>query len=116
MTLPFKKPLDSSAKSKGVAVAAPSQPKEGALAPPRRIMLVEDNAINRKVVSRMLERTKRFVVDTYSDGKMAVEAVERKDAVWDAVLKDIYMPVTRRPSAVRYASFVAIVETRGDRS
>ena len=54
-----------------------------------RILVAEDNPINRKVASRLLERM-GHQVDTAWDGQQAVTAVERTE--YDLVLMDCQMP------------------------
>jgi len=60
-----------------------------------RIMLVEDNAINQKIVKRLLEREKNVTVDVFSNGLLAVHAMMTGDRVWDVVLMDVFMPVKK---------------------
>jgi CheY-like chemotaxis protein/HPt (histidine-containing phosphotransfer) domain-containing protein len=55
-----------------------------------RILLAEDNEINRRVASKMLERAGHTVV-TASDGREAVAVFERGH--FDLVLMDVQMPV-----------------------
>ena len=57
--------------------------------PPLCILLVEDNLINQKVASRMLEKNGHRVV-TANNGKEALRALE--DHEFDAVLMDVQMP------------------------
>lgn len=54
-----------------------------------RILLVEDNAINREVASELLADA-GIIVETANNGKEAVEAVNR--ASYDCVLMDVQMP------------------------
>jgi CheY-like chemotaxis protein len=54
-----------------------------------RILLVEDNTINREVASEILSNA-GIIVETANNGKEAVEAVNR--ATYDCVLMDIQMP------------------------
>lgn len=54
-----------------------------------RILIVEDNAISRKVVSEILDVV-GFTVDTVENGVKAVEVVKQKR--YDAVLMDVQMP------------------------
>ncbi len=62
------------------------------VAPPvvaRRVLVAEDNATNRLVASRMLERMGHSVM-AVEDGRAAVEAVRR--GAFDVVLMDVMMP------------------------
>jgi len=54
-----------------------------------RILLVEDNAINREVAFELLSGAK-LVVDTAENGPTAIEKV--RDNVYDLILMDIQMP------------------------
>ena len=54
-----------------------------------RVLLVEDNATNRKVALEILGSAD-IIIDTANNGKEAVEAVKRTN--YDAVLMDIQMP------------------------
>ena len=55
-----------------------------------RVLLVEDNAINRRLASEVLGEA-GVQVDSAEDGQQAVEAVQRSR--YDAVLMDLQMPV-----------------------
>ena len=56
---------------------------------PLRVLLVEDNFINQKVASRMLEKNGHTVV-TVNNGKEALDILA--DQQFDAVLMDVQMP------------------------
>ena len=59
----------------------------------RRILLVEDNELNREIVGVILEGA-GFVVEEAPDGTAAVAMVERlEESYYDAVLMDVQMPV-----------------------
>jgi PAS domain S-box-containing protein len=64
----------------------------------RNILLAEDNAINRMLIIRMLERMGHRV-DTVSNGVAAVEAVGAGS--YDLVLMDMQMPVMDGATATR---------------
>jgi signal transduction histidine kinase len=54
-----------------------------------RVLMAEDNAINQKLVSRLLEK-RGYSVVTVTDGHEALEALEREP--FDVVLMDVHMP------------------------
>ncbi len=62
------------------------EPQEGTRA---RILLVEDNEMNRDMLSRRLQR-RSFVVDLAVDGG---EALQRADQAPDIILLDMSLPV-----------------------
>lgn len=58
----------------------------------KRLLLVEDNEINCEIAKALLTE-EGFVVETVSDGDLAVEAVKNAGAgYFDFVLMDIQMP------------------------
>ncbi|MEW6167136.1 MAG: response regulator [Pseudomonadota bacterium] len=67
--------------------STPAVPRSGM--PTLRILLAEDNAINRQVGTRMLESL-GYRADVVENGAEAVEAVRK--ARYDLVLMDIHMP------------------------
>ncbi len=59
----------------------------------KRILLVEDNALNREIAEELLQEN-GFEVDTAEDGSVAVEKVKAAEAgYYDLVLMDVQMPV-----------------------
>ena len=59
----------------------------------RRILLVEDNELNREIATEILEMT-GAAVEEATDGKMAVDMVEEKPTgYYDLIFMDIQMPV-----------------------
>jgi two-component system, sensor histidine kinase and response regulator len=56
----------------------------------RRVLIVEDNAVNRKVSRRMVEKL-GLIVDTANDGREALAALV--DTSYDLILMDCQMPV-----------------------
>lgn len=87
-------------------VSVPAGPALGALAGPaiapapsrRRVLVAEDNPINRTLAVHMLGRL-GLEVSTVPDGRQAVDAVTRED--FDLVLMDRYMPELDGPDACR---------------
>ncbi len=65
------------------------QPDDTAATTPRRVLIAEDNATNRLVATRMLERMGHRV-EAVENGREAVAAVQRGG--FDLVLMDVMMP------------------------
>ncbi len=80
-----------------VPEAAPSEAPAASLAPaaepsgPARILLVEDNVVNQKVVLAVL-RKKKFHIDVAGDGREALSIMETSPP-YDLILMDVQMPV-----------------------
>ena len=73
-----------------VVVPAPTTPVSAVVAKRRpRILLAEDNLVNQKVASRVLEK-EGFQVDVAVDGRQAVDAWRR--GTYDLILMDCQMP------------------------
>ncbi|MFG6353775.1 MAG: response regulator, partial [Oscillospiraceae bacterium] len=67
----------------------------------KRVLLVEDNELNREIAQAILEET-GFTVETAPDGTDAVDMVRRAEEGWyDAVLMDVQMPVMDGYEATR---------------
>ena len=54
-----------------------------------RVLMAEDNAVNRKLVARLLEK-RGYSVVTVNDGHQALAALEKEP--FDVVLMDVHMP------------------------
>jgi signal transduction histidine kinase/CheY-like chemotaxis protein/HPt (histidine-containing phosphotransfer) domain-containing protein len=65
-----------------------------------RILLVEDNLVNQKVVLAMLRKHK-YSLDVAMDGQEAVAKLEAADRPYDLVLMDVQMPVLDGLEATR---------------
>jgi PAS domain S-box-containing protein len=65
----------------------------------KRVLVVDDDALNREVARSLLEIA-GVIVETACDGKEAVETVQRS-SVFDAVLMDMLMPVMDGLDATR---------------
>lgn len=60
---------------------------------PQRLLLVEDNELNRDIETELLEKM-GFVVDTAENGKTALEKMEQASpGDYDLIIMDIQMPV-----------------------
>ena len=67
----------------------------------KRLLLVEDNELNREIAQAILEET-GFTVETAPDGTDAVDMVRRsEEGYYDAVLMDVQMPVMDGYEATR---------------
>jgi PAS domain S-box-containing protein len=71
--------------------AAPLEAADTALLAGVRVLIVEDNATNRLIASRLLQAM-GAVVETADDGVRGVEAVERSGQGFDLIFMDIQMP------------------------
>lgn len=65
-----------------------------------RVLVVEDNAVNRRVVASMLTR-QGFDVQLMTDGQQAVSAITANEITPDAILMDCQMPVMDGYEAAR---------------
>ena len=54
------------------------------------ILVVDDNPVDRKLISAILQRTTNWTVDTVNDGQQAVDFLQRAAA--DLVVTDLQMP------------------------
>ncbi len=67
----------------------------------KRVLLVEDNELNREICQELLEMA-GFTVDTAEDGRIAVEKVREAPAgTYDVILMDIQMPIMDGYEATR---------------
>lgn len=63
------------------------------IAPGKRLLLVEDNFINQKVMLMILKSLGFEKVDTATDGAEAVQLIKQIPQAYDLILMDINMPV-----------------------
>ena len=67
----------------------------------KKILLVEDNEMNREIATELLEED-GFVVDTAEDGTIAVQKMENaKPGDYDLILMDVQMPIMNGYEATR---------------
>jgi PAS domain S-box-containing protein len=77
------------ASVEAVPATQPDSAPAGGLTPSLRVLLAEDNAVNCKVVTRLLEKRGHQVLVT-ANGKEALAAMEKD--MFDLVLMDVQMP------------------------
>lgn len=94
----------------GDGPAAPAGAPAGALPAPERrlhVLVADDNAVNRKVAARILERA-GHAVELVGDGEAALDALAeaaRSGAGFDLVLMDVNMPLMDGIEATRLFRF-----------
>ena len=67
----------------------------------KRVLLVEDNELNREIAQAILEET-GFIVESVPDGTDAVDTMRRvEEYYYDAILMDVQMPVMDGYEATR---------------
>lgn len=94
IVLPFKRVTPKPVTS----VKSPNTPQAPAFAG-KRILVVEDDPINRKVASKMLEKL-GFSILMANDGQQAVDMINQPGFAVDCVLMDLHMPVLNGMDAV----------------
>jgi CheY-like chemotaxis protein len=112
------KPPPLTGPSCGAAQLPPlsaADPREGNASSPKRILVVDDNLVNRKVAQRQLERL-GYLVDVVDGGKSALAAMS--NALFAVVLMDCEMPemdgyattaeIRRRDSDRRHTTIIAM--------
>ena len=84
-------------------IAVPPAPAPAGLPPAlvgQRVLLVEDNEINREIATELL-RDAGLVVDCAENGRIACEMLETGKLVYTAVMMDVQMPEMDGVSATR---------------
>lgn len=66
-----------------------------------RVLLVDDNEINLRLLITFMKHQKVMVIDTADDGRVAVDAVERNSEGYDLIFMDISMPIMDGIEATR---------------
>ncbi|KAH8690517.1 hypothetical protein BGW36DRAFT_56778 [Talaromyces proteolyticus] len=97
-------PITSEMSSnKTEAMSSLPEDQEIALAPsiPINVLVVDDNQINLRLLMTYLGRRNVASLDSAENGKMAVEAVERRPEGYDIIFMDISMPVMNGFEATR---------------
>jgi len=72
------------------SAAASTDPAPSAGNVSARVLVAEDNDVNRKFIARLLQR-RGYTVGLAGDGREALDALAREP--WDIVLMDVQMPV-----------------------
>ncbi len=90
----------AAARGKEAQIAPDSEPPAGPRLPGLRILVVDDSALNRDLVERLLtlEGTQ---VALAGDGQQAVQLLQTPSPAYDAVLMDVQMPVMDGRTATR---------------
>lgn len=88
--LAHKHPAEGSSAMTAVHAGRPSDAPSGTALQGLRILLVEDNVINQKVATALLEKH-RHQVRVAENGRIALQHLE--DATFDLILMDLQMPV-----------------------
>ncbi len=85
--------LDALASAFGVATRRGDAAARSSALPARRlhILVAEDNAVNRRVVTALLEK-RGHLVRAVENGREALTAVEREGGAFDVILMDVQMP------------------------
>jgi len=82
-TAPAAEPTVEPRLEQRTAVAAAKQ---------ARLLLVEDNAVNQRVVLAML-RKKNYAIDVANNGQEALDKLERATETYNLILMDVQMPI-----------------------
>jgi PAS domain S-box-containing protein len=102
--LPFERAADGVMAASVAATVTPVGPAPPGGAGPRltgsRVLVVDDNHINRLVIERALRR-EGVVVTLAVDGQQALDCLKASAGAFDAVLMDIQMPVLDGLAATR---------------
>jgi PAS domain S-box-containing protein len=96
--LPFADPLDDAQREPAPSPLSQAGLSQSDLDAPLRLLLVEDNAVNRELVCAMLGPFD-MIIDTANDGVEGVEAAQRQ--AYDLILMDVQMPVMDGLTATR---------------
>ncbi|RZM85410.1 hypothetical protein C3B51_00275 [Pseudoalteromonas rubra] len=91
---------DNTATQTQIPSVSSDESPEAAHARTYRILLVEDNDINRIVATKLLDRFNLEIV-VAENGQQAVDAIKACDGAFDLVLMDIQMPVMDGMEATR---------------
>jgi signal transduction histidine kinase/DNA-binding response OmpR family regulator len=89
-----ERPLDTK------PVAASSAISPAVATPGARLLLVEDNLVNQKVVLAIL-RKKGYQIDVANHGREALNKLDASDAAYNLILMDVQMPVLDGLEATR---------------
>ncbi|MCJ1283172.1 hypothetical protein MMC26_002499 [Xylographa opegraphella] len=93
----------SAASRKGETVTAPPIPptKNVPMKRPPRILLVDDNKINLRLLKTFMMKREYQLVDSADNGQLAVEAAKMQLDGYDVIFMDISMPVMNGFEATR---------------
>ncbi|MCJ1420684.1 hypothetical protein MMC32_007043 [Xylographa parallela] len=93
----------SAVSGKGEKLTAPASPPVTSDPPkrPPRILLVDDNKINLRLLKTFMMKREYQLVDSADNGQLAVEAAETQRDGYDVIFMDISMPVMNGFEATR---------------
>ena len=67
----------------------------------KRLLIVEDNELNREIVEELMQES-GFMVESVEDGSLAVERMKEVDPDWyDLILMDVQMPIMNGHEATK---------------
>lgn len=93
--------LTSAISNTEADAAEPILPDPGVELKGKRLLLVEDNELNREIAQEILEES-GFVIETAEDGTVAVEKVKNSQhGYYDLILMDVQMPIMNGYDATR---------------
>ena len=93
-------PMEPALPAENETPAAAPVKETGAESSQARVLLVEDNIVNQKVVIAVL-RKKGYHIDIAGDGKQALALLESAASPYNVVLMDVQMPVMDGMEATR---------------
>jgi signal transduction histidine kinase/CheY-like chemotaxis protein len=93
-------PMEPAAAPENQLTAAEPAKETGLETSQARVLLVEDNVVNQKVVIAVL-RKKGYHIDIAGDGKQALALLEAASSPYHVVLMDVQMPVMDGMEATR---------------
>jgi signal transduction histidine kinase/CheY-like chemotaxis protein/HPt (histidine-containing phosphotransfer) domain-containing protein len=85
-------PFETAPAAEQTAETRPERAPVVPAAKPAKLLVVEDNAVNQRVVLAML-RKKNYAIDVANNGQEALEKLEQAAEPYNLILMDVQMPV-----------------------